>query len=119
NKVGEALQEGKSGLEGSATQARDDLASELAQLRRDMAKMQETVSKFATDAGGQAARTAQNVGSAVAGEMGAAAQQVVDAGAKMAATATEQAKTFASELEGMARRNPFGTLAGTLIVGMV
>lgn len=118
-KVGDALQQGKEAIQSSATQARDDMAGELTQLRQDMAKMQDTIAKFASDAGGQAGKTAQDVGNAVAGEVGAAAQQVVDAGARMAATATEQAKTFASELEGMARRNPFGTLAGTLLAGVV
>jgi ElaB/YqjD/DUF883 family membrane-anchored ribosome-binding protein len=33
--------------------------------------------------------------------------------------ATEQAKTFAAELEGMARRNPLGTIAGAVLVGVV
>jgi ElaB/YqjD/DUF883 family membrane-anchored ribosome-binding protein len=37
----------------------------------------------------------------------------------LANSAKEQAKTFASELEGMARRNPLGTIAGALIVGVV
>jgi hypothetical protein len=29
------------------------------------------------------------------------------------------AKTLASELEGMARRNPLGTIAGALLVGVI
>jgi hypothetical protein len=33
--------------------------------------------------------------------------------------ATEQAKTLASDLEGMARRNPLGTSAGAVLVGVV
>ena len=44
-----------------------------------------------------------------------AAQQV----SHMAESATQQVKTFASELEAMARRNPLGTLAGALVVGVV
>lgn len=118
-KVGDALQDGKAAIQASASEAGGDMTEQMAQMRRDMAKMQDTIAKFASEAGGQAAKTAQSVGNVVASEVGSAASQMVDAGAKMAATATEQAKTFASELETMARRNPFGTLAGTLIVGVV
>jgi ElaB/YqjD/DUF883 family membrane-anchored ribosome-binding protein len=119
DKVGGVLQQGKEAIQSSASEAGGDMTEQMAQMRRDMAKMQETIAKFASEAGGQAAKTAQGVGSVVVDEVGAAATQMVDAGAKMAASATEQAKTFASELETMARRNPFGTLAGTLVVGVV
>jgi ElaB/YqjD/DUF883 family membrane-anchored ribosome-binding protein len=47
---------------------------------------------------------------------------VSDAGAAasdMAESASQQIKTFASELEGMARRNPLGTVAGAVIVGVL
>jgi ElaB/YqjD/DUF883 family membrane-anchored ribosome-binding protein len=37
----------------------------------------------------------------------------------LATSAKEHAKTFASELEGMAKRNPLGTIAGALVVGVV
>ena len=37
----------------------------------------------------------------------------------MASTATDQAKTFASELESMARRNPIGAMAGAVMVGIL
>jgi ElaB/YqjD/DUF883 family membrane-anchored ribosome-binding protein len=37
----------------------------------------------------------------------------------LANSAKEHAQTFASELEGMARRNPLGTIAGALVVGVV
>ena len=52
------------------------------------------------------------VSGAVASEVGEVASDFVEAG-------KEQVKTFASELEDMARRNPLGTLAGTLLVGVV
>jgi ElaB/YqjD/DUF883 family membrane-anchored ribosome-binding protein len=47
---------------------------------------------------------------------------VSDAGAAasdMAESATQQIKTFASEIEGVARRNPLGTVAGAVIVGVI
>jgi hypothetical protein len=43
----------------------------------------------------------------------------VDTGSELATSAKEHAKTFASELEGMARRNPLGTIAGVLLVGVI
>ena len=43
----------------------------------------------------------------------------MDAGSELAASAKEQAKTFAAELEGFARRQPLGALAGALLVGVV
>ena len=57
-------------------------------------------------------RTAQNIGSTVA-------DQVTDYASNAASSVQAQAKTFASELETMARRNPLGTIGGTLIVGIV
>jgi ElaB/YqjD/DUF883 family membrane-anchored ribosome-binding protein len=57
-------------------------------------------------------RTAQNVGSAVA-------SQVSEVASDVASSAKEQVKTFASELEGMTRKNPLGTIGVTLLVGVV
>jgi ElaB/YqjD/DUF883 family membrane-anchored ribosome-binding protein len=37
----------------------------------------------------------------------------------MAETATQQVKTFASELESMAKRNPLGTIGGAVVVGVL
>jgi ElaB/YqjD/DUF883 family membrane-anchored ribosome-binding protein len=42
-----------------------------------------------------------------------------DAASHMAETATQQVKTFASELEAMTKRNPLGTIAGAVVVGVV
>jgi hypothetical protein len=39
--------------------------------------------------------------------------------AALASSAKERAKTLTSELEGMARRNPLGTIAGALLVGVI
>jgi ElaB/YqjD/DUF883 family membrane-anchored ribosome-binding protein len=42
-----------------------------------------------------------------------------DTAGEMAGTATQQVKTFASELEAMAKRNPLGTIAGAVVVGVL
>jgi hypothetical protein len=44
---------------------------------------------------------------------------VADTGSDLATSAKQHAKTFASELEATARRNPLGTIAGTLVVGVI
>ena len=49
----------------------------------------------------------------------ATASGLANTGADMASSATEQLKTFATELEGIARKNPLGALAGALAVGVV
>jgi|SRR5215831_4875497 len=105
--------------EGIAGGARDRLAEDVSSLRADMMKMQEILSKFASEAGGQAARTARNVGQAVASQVGSTASGLATTSAEMASSATEQLKTFATELEDIARKNPLGALAGALAVGIV
>jgi ElaB/YqjD/DUF883 family membrane-anchored ribosome-binding protein len=37
----------------------------------------------------------------------------------MTSLASEQAKTVASELESMARRNPLGAIAGAVLIGVL
>jgi hypothetical protein len=59
------------------------------------------------------------VSQTVASQIGSTTSGIVDTGTDLASSAREHAKTFASELEGMARRNPLGTIAGALLVGMV
>lgn len=105
--------------EGVASASRDSLAEDVSSLRADMAKMHEILSKFISEAGGQAARTARNVGQTVASQLGSTASGIASTGADMASSATEQVKTFTNELEGIARKNPLGALAGALVIGIV
>jgi ElaB/YqjD/DUF883 family membrane-anchored ribosome-binding protein len=49
----------------------------------------------------------------------ASLSQAGDAASKMADTAIRQVTTFASELEAMAKRNPLGTIAGALVIGIL
>ena len=71
DKVGDALDRGKSSLANSASTAGDSLSDDVAKFaREDMAAIQKTLSKFASQAGGEAVKTAQNVGSAVASQVG-------------------------------------------------
>jgi len=65
------------------------------------------------------AKTARGVRQTVASQVGSATSGVTDAGSELASAAKEHAKTFASEFESMARRNPLGTIAGALLVGVI
>jgi len=91
----------------------------LSELRQDMASLKSTLSRFASQAGDDAAKTVRGAGQSLAAQVGGAATGVADMSSDLAASAKEHAKTFASELEGMAKRNPLGTLAGALVVGVV
>jgi ElaB/YqjD/DUF883 family membrane-anchored ribosome-binding protein len=117
--VGEAFDRGRAGIAESASAARDNLADDMNKLRDDVAGLKDTLARFASQAGSEAGKTIREVGQTVASQVGTAATGVAEAGSELAASAKEQAKTFASELEGMARRNPLGALAGALVVGVV
>ncbi len=117
--IGDAVDRAKSGISVSAEAARTAFGEDVNKLKADILALQKTVSSFAAEAGGTAAGTVKDVGQAVASQVGSAASQVGSAASDAAAAATDQVKTFASELEGMARRNPLGTLAGTLVVGVL
>ena len=84
-----------------------------------MASLKETFALLTSQAGGEAAKAMRNMSAAVASQVGDAASGVADTGSDLATSAKQQAKTFASELEAMARRNPLGTIAGTLMVGVI
>ncbi len=105
--------------EDTAGAARDRLAEDVSSLRADMTKMHDILSKFASEAGGQATRTARNVGQAVASQVTSTASGLANTSAGMASSATDQLKNFATELEDIARNNPLGALAGALAVGVV
>jgi len=98
---------------------RDGLGETLSQLSRDVASLKNTFALLASQAGGEAAKTMRNMSDAVASQVGDAASRVADTSSDLATSARQHAKTFASELEAMARRNPLGTIAGTLLVGVI
>jgi hypothetical protein len=119
NNVGDALDRGTSDLADSESTARDSFAEDLSNLRANLARMQEALSRFTSEASSNATRTVRDVGQAVASEVGSAASSLAEAGSEMASSAKEQVKTVASGLEGMARKNPLGTLAASLLVGVI
>ena len=98
---------------------RDGFAETLSQLSREIASLKDTFALLASQTGGEAAKKMRNMSEALAFQVGDAAGGVADTGSDLATSAKQHAKTFASELEVMARRNPLGTIAGTLVVGVI
>jgi ElaB/YqjD/DUF883 family membrane-anchored ribosome-binding protein len=93
--------------------------TDLSKLQEEVAGLRDTLTKYISGAGSEAAKTARDVGQSVASQVGSAASSVMEAGTTMANTASEQAKTFASEIERAARKNPLGAMAGALLVGVL
>jgi len=98
---------------------RDGFAETLSQLSREIASLKDTFALLASQTGGEAAKKMRNMSEALVSQVGDAAGGVADTGSDLATSAKQHAKTFASELEVMARRNPLGTIAGTLVVGVI
>jgi ElaB/YqjD/DUF883 family membrane-anchored ribosome-binding protein len=89
-----------------------DIGADLNTLRADFNTLKDTVSNYITKRSGDALESAKRTTSD-------AADQIGDTASGLANAASEQAKTFASELERMGRNNPLGALAGALLVGVV
>ena len=93
-------------------------------MRADIATaMKDTLAKFASEAGGRHLGRLKHETRWVTPnrltKVGATASNMADAGADMASAARDRAKTFASELQELSRRQPLASLAVTLFVGIV
>jgi ElaB/YqjD/DUF883 family membrane-anchored ribosome-binding protein len=87
------------------------------QLSRDVMNMKDTLAKLVSQVGDRGVKAVQGAGQSVASQVGSAASGMADTGSNLVSAATGHAKSFASELEDMARRNPLGTIAGALLIG--
>jgi ElaB/YqjD/DUF883 family membrane-anchored ribosome-binding protein len=121
--VSDSIWRGKDAVGAAAKDAMNSAGSDLQSLQADLNGLKETVTKFMSEAADQAAKTAREVSSQVTSRVSDVAGDLADRGSAMgsamASTATEQAKTFASEVESMARRNPIGAIAGAVLVGIM
>jgi ElaB/YqjD/DUF883 family membrane-anchored ribosome-binding protein len=95
------------------------LNEDVTKLQREVASLKDTFARLASQVSGEAAKTVRNVSQTVASQAGTVAGGVADAGSELASSAKEHAKTVVSELEAMARRNPLGTIAGAVLVGVI
>jgi ElaB/YqjD/DUF883 family membrane-anchored ribosome-binding protein len=84
-----------------------------------MGSTTDKASGHANEAIGEAAKSAREITSHVTGQIGDLASGLADKGAEVAGAVSGQAKTLASELENMARRNPLGAIAGAVVVGLL
>ena len=112
NSVGDALNRGKDAISDAAHDAEKSSGSDLQAIQNDLNSLKETLSRFMSQAGTQAVKSARDATSNLAGQVGDAASDLADRGSQLVSTAGDQAKTFASELESMARRNPLGRWLG-------
>lgn len=87
-------------------------AGDESSLRSDIDALKAKVTDLISKAGTDAMKAAKQTTSDVADQVGKASSSIADA-------ASEQAKTFASELERVGRNNPIGAIAGALLVGVV
>ena len=117
--ISDSIARGKGAVGAAAKDAMNSAGSDLQSLQADLNGLKETVTKFMSEAAGQAAKSAREVSSHVTSRVSDVAGDLADRGSAIASTATEQAKTFASELESMARRNPIGAIAGAVLVGVL
>jgi ElaB/YqjD/DUF883 family membrane-anchored ribosome-binding protein len=119
NSVGDALDRGRDGISDAANEAAKSTGSDLQAIQNDLNSLKDTVSRFMSQAGTQVVKSARDATSNLAGQVGDAASDLADRGSQLVSSAGDQAKTLASELEAMARRNPLGTLAGAVAIGML
>lgn len=119
NSVADSVSRGKEGISSAASEAMNSAGTDLQALRDDLNSLKDTMAKFISQASGEATRSARDIASNVAGQVTDAAGDLAERGANVASAATAQAKSFASELEFMARRNPIGALAGAVVLGVL
>jgi ElaB/YqjD/DUF883 family membrane-anchored ribosome-binding protein len=117
--VSESVARSKDAIGAAANDAMNSAGADLQSLRADLNSLKDTVMKFVSQASGEAAKSAREVTSSVTSQVGDVASDLAGKGAEMASAASEQAKTFASELEGLARRNPLGAIAGAVVFGVL
>jgi ElaB/YqjD/DUF883 family membrane-anchored ribosome-binding protein len=117
--VTNSMARGKEAIGAAATDAMDQAAADLEALRNDLNNLTDTMTKFISQAGNEAAKSAREITSNVAGQVGSVAGDMADKSANVAAATAQQAKSFAAELESMARRNPLGSIAGAVMVGVL
>ena len=101
-------------LPGSTSESNTS-QSDYSKLQEEIASLKDQLTKIVSTAGSEAAKSVH----AMASQVSDAASGAMDTGAKMANSAADQAKTFASESEVVTRKNPLGAIAAALCVGVL
>jgi ElaB/YqjD/DUF883 family membrane-anchored ribosome-binding protein len=113
--IANSMSRGKEAVSAATSEAIDSGGADLKALQNDLSDLKDTVTKFIARASNETAKSAREI----AGQVGTAASDIAQRGANAASVATDQAKTFATELENIARRNPLGAIAGAVVVGVL
>jgi ElaB/YqjD/DUF883 family membrane-anchored ribosome-binding protein len=119
NSVSDSLNRGKDAIASAANDAVDSSGSDLQAIRNDLNNLKDTLSRFMSQASNETVKTARQVTSNVVGQVSDVASDLADRGGQYVTSASDQAKTFATEVENMARRNPLGALAGAVAIGVL
>jgi len=119
NSVSDSINRGMVAIGSAANEAANSAGSDLQAIRNDLNNLKDTLSRFMSQTSSEAVKSAREVTSNLAGQVGDAASDLANRGSQLASSAGDQAKTFATELESMARRNPLGALAGAVAVGVL
>jgi ElaB/YqjD/DUF883 family membrane-anchored ribosome-binding protein len=115
----EALSRGKEAASAAGAEAGSSAASAVQSLRGEIKNIQDMVMRLAAQSGREAVGSARNAAAAAAERVGDVAGDLARSSADAAAAATDRAKSVAGELEGMARRNPMGVIAGAVVIGVL
>jgi ElaB/YqjD/DUF883 family membrane-anchored ribosome-binding protein len=117
--MGDSLNRGKGAIAGVAGDAAKSAGSDLEAIRNDLNNLKDTLSRFMSQASSEVVKSAREVTSTVTGQVGDVASDLANRTTQLTSSAGNQAKTFATELESMARRNPLGALAGAVAIGVL
>jgi len=117
--VTDAFNRSKEAVSAAASSGSADVASDFERLRADFNNLKDTVSKLVSQVSAETTKGVREISQAAANQVGHAAAGMAEGGANIAASTTEQAKTLASELENVGRRNPLGAMAAALLVGVL
>jgi ElaB/YqjD/DUF883 family membrane-anchored ribosome-binding protein len=115
----EALSRGKEAASAAGAEAASSGASAVQSLRSEIKNIQDMVTRLAAQSGRDAVDSARHAAAAAAERVGDVAGDLARSSADAAAAATDRAKSVAGELEGMARRNPMGVIAGAVVIGVL
>ena len=115
----EALSRGKEAASAAGAEAASSGASAVQSLRSEIKNIQDMVTRLAAQSGREAVDSARHAAAAATERVGDVAGALARSSADAAAAATDRAKSVTGELEGMARRNPMGVIAGAVVIGVL
>jgi ElaB/YqjD/DUF883 family membrane-anchored ribosome-binding protein len=113
--VASSINRSKEAVSAATSEAMESGGNDLKALQSDLSDLKNTVTKLMAGSRNETSKSAREI----AGQVGTAARHLAERGANAALVATDQAKTLASELENIARRNPLGAIAGAVLVGVL